>query len=254
MKNNILSTLQSIGLSEKEAVTYLTLLELNESLPGTISRRSGIKRPTTYVILDQLQKKGIVSHVNKKGNLFYRAVEPQLILEEEQNKFNKLRAILPELEKLNQKFEVTPQMSVYEGKDGLIQIMEDTLTTKTDLCCWANPQIAMELLEDYYPYYVEKKVERKIWLRGIFCSDSIGEELKAKGKEELREVYLIPSEKFPFKNEINIYDDKVAIISHQDQIGIIIQNKNIADTQKSIFNLGFEYAKILEANRNKKGD
>ncbi len=66
------------------------------------------------------------------------------------------------------------------------------------------------------------------------------------GEAELREIYLIPKEKFPFRNEINIYDDKVAIISHEDEIGVIIQNKNIADTQRSIFELGFEYAKILE--------
>jgi hypothetical protein len=46
---------------------------------------------------------------------------------------------------------------------------------------------------------------------------------------------------------INIYDDKVAIVSHQDQVGVIIENKNIADTQRSIFNFAFDYAKILES-------
>ncbi len=70
---------------------------------------------------------------------------------------------------------------------------------------------------------------------------------KERGKEELREIYIIPKEKFPFYNEINIYDDKVAIISHQDQGGVIIQNQFIADTQRSIFKLGFKYAKIIEA-------
>lgn len=246
MKNVLLSTLNSIGFSDKESLVYLTLLELNDSLPSTISRKSGIKRPTTYVILEQLQKKGFVSHINKRGSLFYRAVDPQMLLEEEKNRCSKLQNIMPELQKLNQKFEVTPQMSVYEGREGLIQIMEDTLTTKSDLSCWANPNIVMDLLEDYYPSYIKKKVERKIWLRGIFCYDKIGLKFKTKGKEELREVYLVPEEKFPFKNEINIYDDKVAIISHADQIGVIIQNQNIADTQKAIFNLAFEYARILE--------
>lgn len=245
MHKNLVSALESIGFTEKEAITYLTLLELNEALPSTISRKSGVKRPTTYVILEQLQNKGFISHVNRKGNLFFRAVNPTRILEEEKNKLERLKYFLPELETLNQKFEVTPQMSVYEGKEGLIQIMEDTLTTKTELCCWANPGIAMELLEDYYPSYVEKKVEKKIWLRGIFCYDKVGKEFQSKGRKELREVYLIPTEKFPFKNEINIYDDKVAIISHEDKVGVIIQNKNIADTQRSIFNLAFEYAKIL---------
>ncbi len=246
MYKNLVSALESVGFSTKESLTYLTLLELNEALPSTIARKSGIKRPTVYVILEQLQNKGFISHVNKKGGLYFRAVAPIRILEEEKNKLERLKIFLPELEKLNQKYEVTPQMSVYEGKEGLVQIMEDTLTAKTELCCWANPQIAMGLLEDYYSTYVKKKVERKIWLRGIFCLDRIGQEFKAKGKEELREVYLIPAEKFPFKNEINIYDDKVAIISHEDKVGVILQNKNIADTQRAIFNLAFEYAKILD--------
>lgn len=246
MENLILTTLSSIGLNEKEAKVYLALLELNNSLPSTIARKSGLKRPTTYVILEQLQKKGLVSHINKKGVLLYRATDPKLLLEEEKNKCNRLQTILPELLKLNQKFEITPQMSVYEGREGLIQIMEDTLTTKTELLCWANPNIVMGLLEDYYPSYVKKKVERKIWLKGIFCYDHIGLEFKNKGASELREVHLVPASKFPFKNEINIYDDKVAIISHEDQVGVIIQNQNIADTQRAIFNLAFEYAKILE--------
>lgn len=74
------------------------------------------------------------------------------------------------------------------------------------------------------------------------------------GKEELREVYLVPKEKFPFENEINIYDDKVAIISHADKVGVIIQNQSIADTQKAIFKLAFEYAQIVESKTLTKED
>ena len=59
-------------------------------------------------------------------------------------------------------------------------------------------------------------------------------------------MYLIPKEDYPFKNEINIYDDKIAIISHEDKMGVIIQNANIAETQRSIFNFAFKYAKIAE--------
>jgi len=127
--------------------------------------------------------------------------------------------------------------------------MEDTLTTSTELLCWANPNLVFGLLKEYYPSYIKKKVERKIWLRGIFCKDDTAEIFKLKGKEELREIYLVPKSKYPFKNEINIYDDKVSIISHEDNVGIIIQNQNIADTQRAIFNLAFDYAKTLDKLR-----
>ncbi|MBT5517005.1 hypothetical protein HOK22_03775, partial [Candidatus Peregrinibacteria bacterium] len=67
----------------------------------------------------------------------------------------------------------------------------------------------------------------------------LGKLWKEREKTELREVLLIPKEKYPFKNEINIYDDKVSIISHEDQTGIIIRNKTMADTQRIIFDFAF---------------
>jgi sugar-specific transcriptional regulator TrmB len=247
MRENLEATLQSLGLNSKEAKIYLALLELNEGHPSTISRKSGIKRPTTYVILEQLTKHGLVSHVKKSSGVLYRAVDPRKLIEEEKNKINALEDSLPELMSLGAKFGATPQMSVYEGQKGLIQIMEETLNTSEHLLCWCDVEIATgTILSDYFPYYLKKKVQKGIWLKGIFTYNQSGLRHKKNQNEEFREVYLVPKEKFPFKNEINIYDDKVAIISHQDEIGVIIQNQNIADSQKAIFNLAFEYAKILE--------
>ncbi len=239
--------LENIGLSEKEAGVYLALLELKEALPSSISRRAGIKRPTTYVVLDELQAKGLVSHVKKGKWQYFQAINPHSLLEKEYSRYHGLELALPELLQMHHRYAVTPQMQVFGGKEGLIQIMEDTLTAKTDLLCWADVTMAVTTcLKDYYPEYIRKKVARGIWLRGFFCSDPLAVKFKKRGKEELREIYLIPKDKYPFKNEINIYDDKVAIISHEDEMGVIIRNKNIADTQRSIFKLGFEYAKILE--------
>lgn len=248
----MLQLLQKIGFTEKEAQIYLTVLEFNEAIPSTVARRTGIKRANTYQILENLEKRGMLSHVKREGSLFFQAVKPELFIESERKKQEEMKSsldtlatALPELSSLHL-FPNTPQMAVFKGKSGIIQIMEDTLTTKTELLCWANPEIVFHLLKDYYPSYIEKKVSRKIWLKGIFCYDPIGLHFKNRSKEELREVYLIPKEEYPFKNEINIYDDKVAIISHEDEIGVIIQNQNIANTQRAIFNLGFKYAKLLD--------
>lgn len=258
-KKPLLETLIAIGFSDREALVYLTLLELNEALPSVISRLSGVKRPTTYQILEELEKRGLVSHIKRKNLLFFQACRPEHLIKNQKAQFEEtkkqldlLEKSLPELNKLHQDFTATPQMSVFKGKEGLIQIMEDTLTTKTELLCWADIELAaFTVLQDYYPTYIKKKVQKKIWLKGIFPYDEKSKLWKARSKRELREIYLIPKEKFPFENEINIYDDKVSIISHEDQVGIIIQNAHIANTQRSIFNLAFEYAKILdERNKN----
>lgn len=242
------TTLQNIGFSEKEAKIYLALLELKEALPSTISRRSGVKRPTTYVVLEQMQAKRIVKSL-KKGKLdYFQPINPYTLLEKHYNKYNALEKAIPELLQLHDKYAITPQMTVFEGKEGLIRMMEDTLTSSEDLLVWADTTlVTTTILQDYYPTYIKKKVANKLWVRGVVCYDDAALKFKNRGKSELRELYLIPKEKYPFKNEINIYEDKVAIISHEDKIGAIIQNQNIAETQKSIFRLGFEYAKVLES-------
>lgn len=239
--------LTDLGLSEKEAKIYLALLELNESVPGIISRKANIKRPTTYVLLENLVKKGLITTITRNKVTHYRAVDPQIFLETEKTKVERLESLMPELMNIKNKFGIEPQMSVFHGEKGLIEIMEDTLTTKGELLCWCDVEIAVStVLSDYFPTYLKKKIQKKIWLKGIFTYNKAGLRHKKMEKEELREVRLVPKEKFPFENEINIYDDKVAIISHQDKVGVIIQNQSIADTQKAIFNLAFEYAGVIE--------
>ena len=54
---------------------------------------------------------------------------------------------------------------------------------------------------------------------------------------------LIPTEKFNFTNEINIYDDKVAIISFKEElIGMIIESTEIANSQRAIFDMCWDFA------------
>lgn len=261
-KTNLINTLQNIGLSEKEAIVYIVLLELRESLPSTIARRTDLKRSTVYSILGVLQKKGLVSSIKRTGNTYFQAQDPQLFLNKQRTQLDQLttsikdlETAIPELRSLHTDFMTTPQMSVFYGKEGLIQIMEDTLTTSTELLCWVNITMATKtVLEDYYPTYISKKIKKQIPLKGIFCYDKQALQFKKQGLKELREIYLIPKNEFPFKNEINIYDDKVAIISHEDKTGVIIQNKNIADTQRSIFKLGLKYAKLIESKTLKPAD
>lgn len=238
--------LHNFGFTEKEAEVYLALLELGESLPSTIARITALKRPTVYVVLKALVDKGIVSHVKRRGVLHYIPLSPDLLFRDQQEKIEKFSAALPDFLNLYSRYQILPQMSIYEGKEGIIQIMEDTLTTSGEIFCWSNVNLAVKtLLRDYHPDYLKKKIQKKIWSRCLFLDDEAARTLKERSNIELREVYFIPKEKYPFRNEINIYDDKMSIISHEDNIGIIIQNAAIAETQKSIFRLAFDYAKLL---------
>ena len=55
---DIQEALRNFGLNDKEARVYVALLELGQTTAYAIAERSGLKRPTVYVILDDLRQKG----------------------------------------------------------------------------------------------------------------------------------------------------------------------------------------------------
>jgi len=60
----------------------------------------------------------------------------------------------------------------------------------------------------------------------------------AKDATHLRKMKLIKSDTFFFAAEINLYaKDKIAIIAHRENIGMIIESKKIYDTLKNIFEI-----------------
>ena len=55
----------------------------------------------------------------------------------------------------------------------------------------------------------------------------------------MRHLILISKERLVFSNGINIYNNKVAIFSFPERIGVIIESEKIAETQRSIFELAW---------------
>ena len=71
--------LENLGLSEKEAQVYLSLIELGTGSVVQISKASQIKRPTTYLILDELKNRGIVTESQEKNRIIFAAEDPAVL-------------------------------------------------------------------------------------------------------------------------------------------------------------------------------
>ena len=54
----------------------------------------------------------------------------------------------------------------------------------------------------------------------------------------LREAKYVSPEKFPFKSDITIYDDNIAISALEGKVvGVIITHKELANSFRALFNL-----------------
>ena len=75
----MLKQLQEFGLSENEAGVYLASLEIGKATADELSKHANVKRPTTYVQIESLMKKGLMSSVEKDKKTFFVPESPEYL-------------------------------------------------------------------------------------------------------------------------------------------------------------------------------
>jgi len=72
--------LRKLGLTEKQALVYLTALELGYTSIQKIAQKAKISRPTTYEIVKTLEQKGLISESKDKNKRYFIAESPDKLL------------------------------------------------------------------------------------------------------------------------------------------------------------------------------
>jgi DNA-binding MarR family transcriptional regulator len=119
--DHLVEPLKNLGLSEKEAKIYLALLQLGPSTPYQIAKKAELKRPTAYVIAEELVEKGLIVHVPGEEKKRYIARTPDAFIEERSERLQAARAILPELRSFQKGTSEKPSILYYEGSEGIRQ-------------------------------------------------------------------------------------------------------------------------------------
>ena len=242
----------SLGFAEKEAGVYLALLQLGKRTATPIARQAGINRTTVYDILDSLAAKGLVSISGKEPLQEYVAESPDKIikllqeqLQKDQANLQQAQSLVPQLKSMHN-ISDRPQVRFYEGREGMEQVYEDTLTSHETILAYANVNEMHAAMPDYFPKYYKRRTNKGIHIRAIIPSNKEGVERVSKDKDEARESALVPDDKVYFSPEINIYDNKIMIASWKEKLGIIIESKEIYEAMKTIYELAWAESKRLE--------
>lgn len=244
MSTVLINVLTSLGLTDKEAKVYLACTQLGTAVVSTIGQAAGINRVTTYDILEKLKQRGMVSYYTKKKIKYFTGTNPETLLEEFEKRTHDLRSVLPKFKSLTGEIS-HPRVRYFEGLEGIKAIYADTLTSKTEILNFSNSREIRQHWPNYDQEYVEKRAKKHIHLRGICPKDKEGEIVKSKDEKYHREFRLLAPESFNFTNEINIYDDKVAIISFKDElIGMIIESTEISNSQRAIFDICWQFCAL----------
>lgn len=235
----ILEKLEKAGLTEKEAKTYLAILELGEATIAEIAKKSDIKRSTVYDILDLLKEKGMISQTRRNKRPIFLAENPKKMIEKLEEQKRELEEAVPELLSVMNLLDKKPRIRYFEGIEGVKEVFEDTLRyPNTEILTWISyPNI--NLGEDYFwKYYNPKRLKQRIWGRVITPDTPKNRALKETlGDKWLAKMKVFSNESFlKLDMEIKIYGkNRVGIVSYKEDLGIIIESAKIYDGLKAIF-------------------
>lgn len=225
---------QNLGLNDKEAATLLSILEIGPASISDIAKRAKIKRPTVYYLVEELIKKGLVLKVPSGKRVFYKANDPKRILGLLEQRTQNFAKILPELEALFLTKPNQPKVRFYEGKEGLKNIYEEMLNTHKKV-------YTIFSFDDFLTVFSEKDNEHFFQIlknAGGILYDLIKptplakKSVKAESyRKGVTKIKFLPED---FKVSIDqlVTGNKVAMISFKSLAGVIIEDQNIADSQK----------------------
>lgn len=260
MLNDILN---KIGLNKKESKIYLSLLELGSQPASVVGKKAGINRSTTYLILETLIKKGYVNQHVRADVKYFTAADPQAIIKslelkekEVEDNRKSLVELLPEFYALTNPLSIKPKVKFYEGEEGVKRVMNDTLTSTEPILAWSAYNSWLKTTPNLHKFvknYARDRVEKHKIPVKILVEDTktvrkylLSEypPLSSK-KDPLMDIRWIPKNVSHFENEINIYNDKVSIVSlaKNELLGIIIESHEIAKTHRAIFEMAWQAGK-----------
>ena len=231
---NFQKTLQEYGLSDKEAELYLAAISVGTATITQLSKKSGLKRPTTYLVIDELLKRKLLILVPKGKKIYYKAESPQMLISQSEEIKRKIEKILPNLKSIYVKNSKQPRVRFYEGKANLYKVYEEFFQSNE---IWAL--VSIDRFLSVFNDEDNKHFFRILTRAGGIIYDMF--ENTKKARESSREKYrfaisenrLLPKA-MKLSTDILVSSDKIAIISFENVSGVIIEDKDMTKTHKMI--------------------
>jgi sugar-specific transcriptional regulator TrmB len=240
--------LTNLGFSDKEAAVYLAALQIGLSSVQEISEKARVNRATTYLLIESLMKKGLISAFVKDGRKCFAAEAPERLLsllrlqrQELEAKEKELEAALPKLQAIYNCEGSKPQIRYLEGVDGIASVMKFFEATEGEFIQIVNLN-EVEKVRAFFRY--QSKHQNNLSRHGVsYRLLAVVDEPDFSKVPKIPggEVRLIPTDKFPLKGDISVRGNTVFMYSFQEQMmGIVITSADVANTIRQLFNIAWE--------------
>jgi HTH-type transcriptional regulator, sugar sensing transcriptional regulator len=237
--------LTSIGLNSTQARAYLALVRHGALTPPELAKKTGETRTNAYTVLDKLVELGLAKKDGSKKKLIYRVENPvaleKLVKKHRNEALQREKLVkdsMPALLNFFYTYSEQPGVRFYQGKDGIEEIYNDTLRTGKDIYLLRSPVDVDLMTFDYLRSYKVKRAKYGITTHTL--SPDVPNATRDPEDDKVNKINRtwLPKETYTAPVEIDIYGDKVAMISFgEEAMGMIIESPQIAEAMRQIFSL-----------------
>lgn len=231
--------LKRLGLEEKEAALYLSALNVGETGMAELAKKSGLKRSSAYLVFKSLEQKGLMGSFRSRGGLKFVATSPETLRERTLKQLADVDRILPQL-KAMAKSPDRPKVTYYEGKEGYLVAIEDSLRLPNITLRHIGSLAELHKIigeNSDLEYYLPKRLSKNIFLRALYFEEDAQKLARRDHIKELREIRLLP-EKYRHKTSSLIFTDRVIIASTKTELAVtVIESKEFALSESTKFDL-----------------
>lgn len=241
-------TLLSLGLTKVQAEILDCLLQAGPQKASDVAKKTKRPRGVAYKGLEELIDLNLViKKEGRRGVASFAAEHPanlEKVLEKKEKDLEKTKqafaASLPDLISAYNLIENKPGVRFYEGEEGVKKVLDDTLSSKTEIYLILNKK-ALDKEEEFKEIndlYKKKReglgLKKKIIRVG---RPPFHEPSTALNYEKITEIRYLDKTNTLFKSSLQIYDNKISyqVISHEKIISIIIDDKDIYEMHRFIF-------------------
>jgi len=232
--------LKKMGLNDKEAAVYTSLLTLGQGSANSIARISGLKRPTTYVILEDLRKRGLVLKMPGVKKQMFNARSPEELVHEMKENVSEAERALPDL--MNAYMKNTPHVRTihFEGIAGMREALwyhVDMLKDKEIVAFFGSAADASGELVDLFHEWYDKLAKQNTTIRSLVPDSKDLKEFREKDALYGFLPKILPKAAYTSQTSIDITDDFVRIVMFKELQATIIENPQVAKTLREVFEM-----------------
>lgn len=238
--SEVISGLKDLGFTDKESQVYVALLSMGQGSAYAIARHSGLKKPTTYVILEQLIEKGAVQLLPKARKRIYIPFNPADLFRRARERVARAFDILPFLQSLVSSASSNVKILYFDSLEGAKEACMyriDELNGKEIRGFFAIDEGIDDDLYKFFLHWHDVLRERKVRFRCFAPAHSSLVKYREADERMGRIVRQLPVEEYLAKSSIEITPLFVRIFMIKEKQAVIIENKEIASILGQVFEM-----------------